>query len=304
MWKKQKCLNLKYQALLLRIALVSLPVILVLSLLAPAAGAVTGQESQGVTIKYHGKTVRTTANQGTVGELLARLGLTVSGEDKISHGMDDRVEADMVVTIDSVVTAQEVYTTSVPYTVSVCRAPSIPEGVEEVLVKGVDGEIQCTANVTYINGTEVSREVIRRDVTVPMVEQIVARGTGAPEATAPEEAAVIADGYITLSTGEVLTYTGVCTMTASAYSHMDKGCDSITATGSQVHWGTVAVNPKHIPYGTRMFITSADGSFVYGIACAEDFGGTASKDHIDLYMPTYHECIQFGRQECLVYFLG
>lgn len=304
MWKRRNGLRIGYQAWLLRIALVSLPAILILSLLIPVVMAATGQSGIGVTIKYHGKTIRTTADSGTVGELLTRLGLEVSGEDVLSHGMDEGVGENMVIVIDRVVRTQEVYTITIPHTVSTCRDPSIPQGVEEILVKGVDGELQCTANVTYINGKETAREVIRRDVTVPMVEQIVAQGTGEPETTAPEEAVVIGDGYITLSTGEVLTYTEVRTVTASAYSHMDKGCDSITATGTQVHWGTVAVNPKHIPYGTRMFITSADGSFIYGIACAEDFGGSITKDRIDLYMPTHNECMQFGRQECTAYFLG
>lgn len=299
---RRKSQRIGYQARLLRIALVSLPVILILSLLVPVVKAATGQA--GITIKYHGKTIKTTANPGTVGELLDHLGLEVSGEDVLSHGLDETVAQDMVIAVDRIVTVREVYTTTIAHTVSTCRDPSIPEGMEEVLVKGVDGELQCTADVTYVNGKETSRTVIRQDVTKPMVEAILAQGTGEPEATVPEAAAVIEDGYITLSSGEVLTYTEVRTMTASAYSHMDKGCDSITATGTQVHWGTVAVDPKHIPYGTRMFITSADGSFIYGIACAEDFGGSITKDRIDLYMPTYHECIQFGRQECLVYFLG
>ncbi len=292
-----------YQAILLRAALVSLPVILVLSLLATVAEA-AGQGSVPITIKYHGQTTRTSVPPGTVGEMLGRLGLRLSGEDVASHGMDDSVYADMEVVIDRVISTQETYTATIPYAVSVCWDSSIPDGVEEVLVKGCDGEMRCTANVTYINGRETERKVVCQDVIRPAVTEVVAQGTGGREAVSQADAPVIADGYITLPTGEVLTYTEVRTVTAYAYSHMDRGCDSTTATGTSVHWGTVAVNPKHIPYGTRMFITSSDGSFIYGIATAEDFGGSIGKDRIDLYMPTYYECIQFGRRECTVYFLG
>lgn len=302
--RRGRLCKISYQALLLRIALVSLPVILILSLLVPAAKASAGQEGVGVTIRYHGKTTRTTVTTGTVGELLSRLGLTVSGEDVASHGLEEPLRENMVVVIDRVVTVREVYSTTIPHTVTHCQDPSIPSGVEEVLVAGEDGELRCTADVTYVNGKETARDILRQDVIKPMVEEVIAQGTGIGETAPVQDGPVITDGYITLPTGEVLTYTEVRTMTASAYSHMDRGCSSITATGKEVHWGTVAVNPNKIPYGTRMFITSSDGSFVYGIACAEDFGGYTSENKIDLYMPTYNECIQFGRQECTVYFLG
>ncbi len=292
-----------FQAFLLRAALVSLPLILVLSLLATVAEA-AGQGSVPITIKYHGKTTRTSVAPGSVSPLLSRLGLELSGEDVVSHGMDDSITEDMELVIDRMITTRETYTAAIPYAVSVCWDSSIPQGVEEVLVKGCDGELRCTANVTYKNGRETEREVICQEVIRPAVTEVVAQGTGRREMVSKTDGPIIADGYITMPTGEVLTYTEVRTVTASAYSHMDKGCDNITATGTTVHWGTVAVNPKHIPYGTRMFITSSDGGFVYGIATAEDHGGSIGKDRIDLYMPSYHECIQFGRRECTVYFLG
>ena len=78
----------------------------------------------------------------------------------------------------------------------------------------------------------------------------------------------------------------------------------MTATGTVVHWGTVAVDPRYIPYGTRMFIMASDGSYVYGIATAEDCGGDIKGDRMDLYMPTYEQCMEFGRRRCTLYFLG
>ena len=41
-----------------------------------------------VTIIYHGKTTRATSYGETAAQLLDRLGLEVSGEDVVSHGMD------------------------------------------------------------------------------------------------------------------------------------------------------------------------------------------------------------------------
>ena len=123
------------------------------------------------------------------------------------------------------------------------------------------------------------------------------------EASDPDEMPVIADGYITLPTGEVLTYSDTATIRATAYTHTDAGCDMTTYTGTTVHKGTVAVDPRYIPYGTRMFIVSNDGAYVYGIAVAEDCGGDIKGDRMDLYFPTFNECIQFGRRVCTIYFL-
>jgi 3D (Asp-Asp-Asp) domain-containing protein len=105
-------------------------------------------------------------------------------------------------------------------------------------------------------------------------------------------------------TGEVLTYKRAEQFRTTAYSHMDAGCDMITATGTTVRVGSVAVDPTVIPYGTRMFIICNDGSYVYGIAVAEDCGGDIKGDRMDLYMPTYEQCREFGRRRCTLYFLG
>ena len=42
----------------------------------------------------------------------------------------------------------------------------------------------------------------------------------------------------------------------------------ITATGAPAAVGRVAVNPNVIPYGTKLYIASPDGSIVYGYAIA------------------------------------
>jgi 3D (Asp-Asp-Asp) domain-containing protein len=155
--------------------------------------------------------------------------------------------------------------------------------------------------VTYINGTEAQRTVLSQTLVRPPVTEVIAVGTGEKtEQTQP----VISDGFITLPTGEILTYTDTATIRATAYTHTDAGCDLITSTGTTVRWGTVAVDPSRIPYGTRMFIIANDGSYVYGIATAEDCGGDIKGDRMDLYMPTYAQCREFGRRRCTLYFLG
>ena len=181
---------------------------------------------------------------------------------------------------------------------------TLNSGIQEVLTLGADGELLCTADVLYVNGEEVERAVLSETVTRAPVAEIIAIGTGVDgEASAPDAMPVIADGYITLPTGEVLTYSDTATIRATAYTHTDAGCDMTTYTGTTVHKGTVAVDPRYIPYGTRMFIVSNDGAYVYGISVAEDCGGDIKGDRMDLYFPPFDECIQFGRRVCTIYFL-
>ncbi len=271
----------------------------------PASAAVwKNQDAQySVTIKYHGKTTRTTSPGETAGELLNRLGLTLSGEDVVSHGMEEPILEGTILQIDRVVTTEEAYTVPILHQVTCCYDPSLPEGNEQVLTEGTDGELLCKAEVTYINGLERERKLLDQTVSRPPVTEVIAIGTGQtePEAGAMPE---ISDGFITLPTGEVLTYTDTATIRATAYTHTDEGCDFITATGTTVRWGTVAVDPRYIPYGTRMFIAAQNGSYVYGIAVAEDCGGDIKGDRMDLYMPTYEQCMEFGRRVCTIYFLG
>ena len=269
------------------------------------AEAITIQRAQEVTIHYHGQTTKTAAGGETAGELLQRLNLVVSGEDVVSHDLAEPVYDGMVLRVDQVVACRETYTAAIPHETTRCSAPSVPAGTEAVLAEGRDGEMRCTAEVTYVNGVERQRVVLSQTVTKAPVAEVIGVGSGKEsDSTDPGAIPVIADGYITLPTGEVLTYTDTATIRATAYTHTDAGCDFITATGTTVHWGTVAVDPRYIPYGTRMFIVSDDGEYVYGIAVAEDCGGDIKGDRMDLYMPTHEQCIRFGRRNCTLYFLG
>lgn len=265
---------------------------------------ITIQRSQRVTVDYHGEEMVVTTVGETAGELLSRLNLEVGEYDVLSHASEEGTYDGMVLRIDRIVTMQETYTGTVPHEITYCNDPTIPAGTEEVLTEGTDGELLYTANVTYVNGAETERVVLSETVTRAPVTEVIAIGTGeAAQAVDPDAMPIIEDGYITLPTGEVLTYTDTATIRATAYTHTDAGCDMTTATGTTVHWGTVAVDPRYIPYGTRMFIVSNDGEYVYGIAVAEDCGGDIKGDRMDLYMPTFSECMEFGRRVCTIYFL-
>ncbi len=264
---------------------------------------ITVRRSQNILVRYHGEESVVTTFGETVGELLSRLNLEVGEYDVLSHSLQSQTFDQMELSVDQVISTQETYTAVEPYETIVCNDAALAQGATQVLTQGVDGEVIRTAEVTYVNGLETQRKVISEKVTRASVTEIIAQGTAAEEGAEENAMPVISESTITLPTGEVLTYSHTAQIRATAYTHTDAGCDMITATGTTVHIGTVAVDPRYIPYGTRMFIISNDGEYVYGISVAEDCGGDIKGDRMDLYFPTYNECIQFGRRNCTIYFL-
>lgn len=258
-----------------------------------------------VQLRLWGQEQTVTSPGETVSQLLARLDISLTEEDILSHDPEMTVWDGMELRVDRTLRQSEVYAEAIPHEVIFCSDAALPVGHREVLIPGQDGELICSAQVTYTNSQETDRFVTARTMTRAPVTEIVALGTGQPQpAPDPHAAPVIADGYIRLATGEVLTYSSSTQVRATAYTHTDEGCDFITYTGTRVRVGTVAVDPRYIPYGTRMFIVSNDGAYIYGISVAEDCGGAIKGDRIDLYFPTYNECIQFGRRDCTIYFLS
>lgn len=257
-----------------------------------------------ITLNLRGETIHATSPGETVGEFLSRLGVEITQRDTVSHPLESSVTDGMVLQVDSTLIRQETYTTTLPHETTYCADASLPQGLERVLIPGQDGELLYTAQVTYVNGQEVEREILRATQTIAPITEIIAQGTATPPEAETSDMPIIEDGYILMPSGEILTYYKTDNVTATGYTHTDAGCDRITATGTTVHYGTAAVDPRFIPYGTRMLIVSHDGERYYGIATAEDCGGAIKRDKMDLYFPTYQECIDFGRRRCTIYFLG
>ena len=270
----------------------------------PGAGVseITVQRSQTIRINNCGKLEEYCSYGETLAELLDRVGISAYGDNVVSLPLDTVTYDGMEVSVDNVVQTELTYTVDVPYETTYCEDPTLPEGETEVLVAGVTGQMRKTADVVYVNSQETSHMVKQETLIAQPVNAIVAVGTG-DGSSVNSNAPAIGDGVIVTADGEVLTYSSSAQFVATAYTHTDAGCDMITATGTTVRTGTVAVDPRVVPYGTRMFIVANDGSYIYGIGTAEDCGGSIKNNRLDLYFATTWECFQFGVRNCTVYFL-
>lgn len=264
---------------------------------------ITVNRAEYLTVVDRGETVQVLIEDDSVGKLLERAGIPTGEGYEISCNLDAKPVEGMTIEVDHIVTNEEVYTVEIPFETTKVKDDSLPKGQKQVLVEGVLGQERHTAKVEYCNTVEMCREIVQKEVIREAQTQVVAVGTGKNVGKKADKP-LIGDGAIVLPTGEVLTYYKKDTYEATAYTMYDEGCNDTTATMSKVRWGVVAVDPKVIPYGTRMFIIDKDGDFVYGIGTAEDCGGAIKGKRLDLYMPTLREAYDYGRNDVTVYFLG
>lgn len=240
------------------------------------------QRIQTVTVNCDGKTELYGTYGTTVQHILDVLGITLGEADRTSYAPTAETFDGMVLDVIRVTFRTEEYEETVSCDFTYYEDASLSGSETLVLQQGRDGKVRRTAYVTYENGVEVHREILKENVLVAPTKGL----------------ALCAPGAVAEATGTSRTLSCLGT----AYS-----CDGrpgITATGTVVHLGTVAVDPKVIPLGSKLFITSDDGRYVYGYATAEDTGGLIKGNRVDLYYNTTAECIQFGARRVTVRVLG
>lgn len=181
-------------------------------------------------------------------------------------------------------------------------SPELAAGEETVLREGRAGCMEETVLITYKNGRKLTRTVLSRRTLKEPADTVILYGVDRSASVRTHPADPTASGGILLTPqGDRLSYTRVLSCTATAYSC--EGRVGTTAIGTTARVGAVAVDPDYIPYGTKMYIVSDDGAYVYGYATAEDCGNFRGY-HVDLYFDTVDECWTFGRRTCTVYILS
>lgn len=160
----------------------------------------------------------------------------------------------------------------------------------------MNGEKQITTKYKYVDGKEESSTVVDTKVLKEAVNEIKLIGT---KGASSDESV----GTFTDSDGTKVSYTKVLTGSGTAYT---ASAGASTATGVPAYHGGVAVNPNIIPYGSKLYIESTDGSVVYGYATAVDTGGALMDGSaiVDCFYDTYDECVTFGRRNVNVYIIG
>ena len=230
----------------------------------------------------------------TLADLLFRLNIRVEAEEAVL--VDFRPEVPTI-TIASDFTCEVEEHEYAAYTTRYVPDSSLAWGEEKVVQKGADGYIPHTCLVQVEDGCAIASLPLHTGIST-MQEEIIHYGTRTKYAKVK---VLDYEGGTVMVNGKELRFSKALRMTGTAYTAGIGVVDTVTATGTTVHVGVVAVDPRVIPLGSKLFIEGAKGSYVYGVAVAEDTGVRGNV--IDLYMNTYDDCINFGCRPLNVYIL-
>lgn len=251
-----------------------------------------------VPVTADGATQDVVTTGATTAELLAQAGLTWTEDDLLTPAADEAVPEGGSVTLQRV--------SYVDYSQNVV----VPTEIEEVptslfykkqsktvtMQEGSDGLDTVYYRETWIDGTLAATDEIGRETQigmVPTLQKVYGEKVPVSQFVGPE----IVDGAPVEGVAEVYTNQRSTGYSASATA---KG-----ASGRRLTYGTVAINPSIIPYGSLLYITSDDGKFVYGYAYAADTGTALMQGSafIDLYYETYDESVDSAVIPVTVYVL-
>ncbi len=269
------------------------------------ADTVLTQDTQlSITRYYHvnvtadGNTQTVLVEEGDVSSALAAASVTLGEEDFTDVALEESLSEGMEVKVSRVTYEEESKTEVVDYTVKQVETEDLYKGETKVQTQGVEGERTITYRNKLIDGEVVETTEISNEITKEPVQQVELIGTKARPAG---YATISADGTLIDHNGNTVSYTKALTGRCTAYTG-----GGLTATGRPAQYGNIAVNPNVIPYGSKLYICSPDGSVVYGYATAADTGGFASQGYImaDLYYDTYQQCANFGVRNMTIYVLS
>ena len=173
------------------------------------------------------------------------------------------------------------------------NSDELERGEKKIGTEGVDGEKAVVKKVKYIDGERDSDEVIAEKVIKKPVDEVTLVGTKGAGSTGGE-------GTFTDENGNEVSYKYKLTGSGTAYNAAP---GALTSTGAAVYEGGVAVNPSLIPYGSKLYIVSTDGSRTYGYATAVDTGGALMDGSaiVDCFYFSYDACVNWGRRNVNVY---
>lgn len=251
------------------------------------------QRAQPVSVLADGQTYVVNLASGTVEEALAQCGVTLGQHDYTEPSLHTELEENTSITVHRVEYRDTVVEESIPYETEYVYTSLYfrNKNRTQVLQQGYEGINEITSRERVVDGVVESSQVVSVVQTrAPQNTIIKAYKAGAP--VSPLEGPEVVNGVPS-------SYKAVYTGRATGYS-ASRGRG---ASGKGLGYGTVAVNPNLIPYGSKVYITSTDGKFVYGYAIATDTGTALMNGTclVDLFYESYDEALMNGVQQVNVY---
>ncbi|MBN1260606.1 MAG: DUF348 domain-containing protein [Anaerolineae bacterium] len=227
------------------------------------------ERSIPVSIQVDGHTLRTRTHRNRVGEVIADLGVMLSGQDYTIPALDATLGEGLDVQVVRVVERVVVEQTPIPFETVWQSDANMELDTQGLLQEGAPGVLERRRRLRYENGQVVDRRVEGESVVLPPTNRIMGYGTMVVVRQLATE-------------GGVVEYWRRFRMLATSYSAGTAGVSpsnphyGYTATGLKMDDGIVAVDPRVIRLGTKVYVPG------YGVGLAADTGGAIKGKRIDL----------------------
>lgn len=231
--------------------------------------AITLTRAVPLTIQIDGAVVRTLSAADRVADALADAGIGLTGADYTTPPADGPLPADGAIQVVRV--REEILATQ-----TIERADTIfqaladqPIDTRQQIDAGADGIRRTYTRVRYEDGFEISRVTEAEFIAQTPRPRVVGYGTQITVNTlaTPDGAIEYWRSYDVYATSYSPSRAGVPTTSRSF---------GITRSGQRLVKGLIAVDPRYIPLGTRLYIPG------YGFAVAADTGGGVKGRFVDL----------------------
>ncbi|MBS7175189.1 Uncharacterized protein conserved in bacteria [uncultured Ruminococcus sp.] len=249
-----------------------------------------------VTVSADGETQTVVMAEGTVKDALKKAGVTYSEDDLINVPLTEQAVADMNIQINRVTFKTFEETEEIPFET---KRPDqdCPSNQREVVTQtGRNGEKILTKQTRFVDGVEKETTLIKETVSKEPVDKVI------------EYRAKVSWGGSVLKydssdlqldeNGIPKNYKYKVTGKATAYSALGRP--------TQLVPGCVAMDLSRFPKGTKLYIRTPSGSYVYGYSKVADTGAfvhNGSGVLVDLFFNTYEESCRFGAKTVDVYVL-
>ena len=232
-----------------------------------------GQQSLHITLRDGNKQIEAETRHATVRELLDEKHVQLTKMDTIVPSLTSKLTSGMTIQITRKRVDSVTEVTAIPFHVTKVYSEGLRAGTLQTVVAGVNGTKSVVFEDTFVNDHCVNRKKLSVSVK-PSVPGVVKEGLR---------------GIHLASRGATSRRT--ITMIATGYSASEnRRWGGKTATGRPARFGVVAVDPRFIKLGTRVYVEG------YGIAIAADTGGAIKGRRIDLCFNSRAEAMRVGRK--------
>ena len=252
--------------------------------------------NKDITLVVDGKEKEISTFKSNVEDLLVAENIKYDSNDIISQDLSTKLSDKMRIEVINVTEEIIKESKEVPFDVTVVEDNDLLKGETKVEEEGQTGKNELVYKITYHNGKAVEKTFLEEIVSTEPVNKVVKKGTKVEEvkvaSSRGESTRRLVSANNTNSNSTSSSSRGKhISVVATAYTG-----HGITATGTKPKWGTIAVDPSIIPYGTKVYIPQFNKTFI-----AEDCGGAIKGNKIDIYMNDETSVRNWGRKTIDIY---